>query len=597
MSLKLSFLKSGDASKDPTLADIGLGEIAINYNNLTPGIYFRVSDGNPLNDAITKITPAGAIASINLDGVVRIWDGTTISTVVHEVVNAPTFLAYKTVTDDALAIIGGNVSALTNKVGVLEGDQLQLLGDVTQIRNDLDGNIATTLQLTTDITDLKNLGISTGADLTVIQQTLATHAVDIGNNKTDIDQLSIDEQALTQRVSDNEVEIQILKGINIGTGLVQEMNDLTDVTTTGALHTPADNEVLTWDQTLSRWVPKPTNELPVTDSSDAATLNGDTTVTTPGWVQNAIALDISILDTALQTAITAGDAANTTQTTNLQTALQQNIDDLTLSDLDDTSVATPGNGEVLTWDNTGGNWVPAAIPSQARALEGLTNVNNALPVADEILKYISGEWDGIVGDLTVTPSPTEITLTSNLLPSTVSGVLPVVDGTNAGLMVPSDKTKLDGIDPSAGALLSTADRTKLDGLDANLSTIDLATPAPSNGDVLTFNGTDWAAATPVSTVDLASAPTATEVVVTSSAGTNATIAEVTVSTATTPIAGVIVPADKDKLNAIDPETAVQTSLLTDPTLATAGAHSGYFLLKTDAGVYEPGNISVLPDLP
>lgn len=60
-------------------------------------------------------------------------------------------------------------------------------------------------------------------------------------------------------------------------------------------------------------------------------------------------------------------------------------------------------------------------------------------------------------DLGNNPSPTGIEVTSS---SGSNTTLPVVDGVNAGLMVPGDKTKLDGV--ATGATANSADATLLD---------------------------------------------------------------------------------------------------------------------------------------
>ena len=104
-------------------------------------------------------------------------------------------------------------------------------------------------------------------------------------------------------------------------------------------------------------------------------------------------------------------------------------------------------------------------------------------------------------DITVTPAPTQVGVQSG---SGTVGNIPVADGTNAGVMSPADKTKLDNLSNIAGQNVGTVATSA--ALDALTDTADGST-AVENGDwaILTadeggreagiyfHNGTSWPA--------------------------------------------------------------------------------------------------------
>jgi uncharacterized protein YoxC len=622
MSLKISFLKSGVLSKDPLLTDLGLGEIAINYNDQSPGLYFRVSDGIPANDSIVKLSPQGQIAAVNLDGLVRIWDGLTASTIIHEVVNAPTFLAYKTATDASLTTISGDIATLTTQVTGLETDTTQLLNNYVSLRNDLDVNTAATTQLGVDIAAINTLGTSVQTDITNINNLLAGQRVDINNNAADINQNNIDITGVTARVSDNEVDIAALQAAVVGGGpLVHALNDLNDVTTTGGTHTPLDGEVLTWDNALSQWVPKTgLNPLVTAANNPAGDSTDDASVVTPAWVQNSVAADIATLDTALRAVITAGDTANTTQITNVQATLQANIDSQTLVDLDDTNIASPpGSDEVLTYDIGSGKWINKAIPSPARALEGLTNVNNAADLnGDALLRYDSGaatpEWNSVVPTFTVTPTATDITATN---PALEDLVIPAAVTGSAGLLSSADKATIDGLGTAASTdaadYATAAQGTNADSALQNLTgsnlgeLFDVDTTSASINQVLQYDGTEWKPGT----VSAGGGGTVTTVTGTGPVTiTNPTTTpEITINAATDSAAGIVQLADAAAITAgtagriVDAAqlqsavTSIGLNNLTDVTITPPTPGTKQFLISDGAGGWVNTSIASLPALP
>ena len=72
--------------------------------------------------------------------------------------------------------------------------------------------------------------------------------------------------------------------------------------------------------------------------------------------------------------------------------------DVALGGLNDVSVPSPANGEVLTWNAAGSEWVAAALPDAATiTLEELTDVDltTSAPVSGEVLGYNGTNWEPV----------------------------------------------------------------------------------------------------------------------------------------------------------------------------------------------------------
>jgi len=169
----------------------------------------------------------------------------------------------------------------------------------------------------------------------------------------------------------------------------------------------------------------------------------------------------------------SGDAGKFVRVNSGETGLEFAV--AGINDLSDVDTATnaPTNGQILNWNGT--NWVPTDAPS------GTTDISIARTANDVTVESSTG----------------------------TDGTIAAADSTNAGVMTAADKTKLDGI--AAGAEVNVqADWSETDtNSDAyiqnkptdltdlsqhnigELSDVDTTSTAPSNGDLFSFDGTNW----------------------------------------------------------------------------------------------------------
>ena len=193
-----------------------------------------------------------------------------------------------------------------------------------------------------------------------------------------------------------------------------------------------------------------------------------------------------------------------------------------LGDVDLTSSA-PTSGQFLKYD--GANWVPGSVVSSVdlaytpaassgtvtntagtdATIPAFTSTNAGLVGGSGggTVNYLraDGTWSAPPGDATdlgYTASATDGTVTSS---NGTDATVPLVTGTNAGLMAPGDKTKLDGIQAGAevnavdsvfgrtGTVVATEGDYSLD----QLGDVDLTTTPPTTGQILTYDGAGWVA--------------------------------------------------------------------------------------------------------
>ena len=193
-----------------------------------------------------------------------------------------------------------------------------------------------------------------------------------------------------------------------------------------------------------------------------------------------------------------------------------------LGDVDLTSSA-PTSGQFLKYD--GANWVPGSVVSSVdlaytpaassgtvtntagtdATIPAFTSTNAGLVGGSGggTANYLraDGTWSAPPGDATdlgYTASATDGTVTSS---NGTDATVPLVTGTNAGLMAPGDKTKLDGIQAGAevnavdsvfgrtGTVVATEGDYSLD----QLGDVDLTTTPPTTGQILTYDGAGWVA--------------------------------------------------------------------------------------------------------
>ena len=222
----------------------------------------------------------------------------------------------------------------------------------------------------------------------------------------------------------------------------------------------------------------------------------------------------------------------------------------------------------LYWDSTtgflmvwnGSSWVVAGVEN----LDDLKDVDTDGAVDGMVLAYDSGEWKPL--------SPAQLTVDVDLEYSkqTDKGIIlnsagddatiTAADTIYAGLMLPADKIKLDGIEPGAEENTVTSvfgrsgDVVATEG-DYDLGQLgDVDTAGASDGRVLGYSGGSWSPVDPASLsvdVDLGYTPAADKGTVTNTAGDDATIPLATGTNAGLSLNN-YTTADKDKLAGITP---------------------------------------------
>jgi len=248
-----------------------------------------------------------------------------------------------------------------------------------------------------------------------------------------------------------------------------DLNELNDVNITSV----QDKDYVMWDNATSRWI----NQAPQTQSINVMN-DVDTTTTAPtnGQTLKWDGLNWTPADDT-DTTYTAGTGLDLTGTT---FSLDSGID--LLSDVD-TSTTAPTNGQTLKWDGT--NWTPADDTGTAYTagtgldLTGTTfsldaelnelNDVNITSVQDK--DYVM--WDNATSRwINQAPQTMSINDLNDVDTSTTS---PVLD----------DYIAWDGANWST----KTPATVSLNDLD------DVTTTGQSSGDIIQYNGTNWALAT------------------------------------------------------------------------------------------------------
>jgi len=222
----------------------------------------------------------------------------------------------------------------------------------------------------------------------------------------------------------------------------------------------------------------------------------------------------------------------------------------------------------LYWDSTtgflmvwnGSTWVVAGVEN----LDDLADVDTAGAVDGMVLAYNSGEWKPL--------SPAQLTVDVDLEYSkqTDKGIIlnsagddatiTAADTIYAGLMLPADKIKLDGIEAGAEENTVTSVFGRVGDVVATEGDYDLGqlgdvdTAGASDGRVLGYSSGSWSPVDPASLsvdVDLGYTPAADKGTVTNTAGDDATIPLATGTNAGLSLNN-YTTADKDKLAGITP---------------------------------------------
>ena len=175
-----------------------------------------------------------------------------------------------------------------------------------------------------------------------------------------------------------------------------------------------------------------------------------------------------------------------------------------LSDLDDTDITNPSNGQVLTYDSTTSKWENAAIPSELPSQTGqsgkyLTTDGSNLSWA--AVSSGSSSLSGLTDTTITTPTDGQVLTYDNSTSKWInanSGVSSKADkvsnatnGNLAGLNASGNLTD-SGISATSVSTAVTNSHTH-----ANKTYLDkIPSSTGSNGDVLTSNGTTWSWASP-----------------------------------------------------------------------------------------------------
>lgn len=204
------------------------------------------------------------------------------------------------------------------------------------------------------------------------------------------------------------------------------LDDLTDV----AASTPADGQVLKWNNASSQWVPRADNsgialdDLSVTVNAEPSGA-GNLLYNNSSGVFTLTKPDLSPYATSasLATVATSGSYDDLTDTPSIPTAIED-LDNVTIQ-TDEQQLPELVDGQVLTWDDTAQYWTNAN--NTAIALGDLSVTANAVPSGDGAIDYdnTTGEFqfvppeiprdvnelndaDGLLsGPIIISVSPTE----------------------------------------------------------------------------------------------------------------------------------------------------------------------------------------------
>lgn len=293
---------------------------------------------------------------------------------------------------------------------------------------------------------------------------------------------------------------------------ITTINDLLDVDTVSI--TPDDNDVLTY--LSGEWVAQP---ISTNDQNLFQTIIGDDTFTTAG----------SPTDTLL----IAGGIGITTNVTAGAVTINNNIVSISdLSDVDTTSVS-PLVDQLLSWN--GSQWTPISL-----ILDDVADVDTTTipPIVDQTLSWDGSNWIPatlIIDDLADVDTTTIAPISGEVLawngsqwaPSSVAGGGEVNTGANVGSGTGGifrDKTgstinlrslisgtnitvtqNADDITISVNGLSTVAtsgdyndliNTPSIPSVIDDLGDVDTTTIAPTNGQVLTWNGSQWTPETP-----------------------------------------------------------------------------------------------------
>jgi hypothetical protein len=143
-------------------------------------------------------------------------------------------------------------------------------------------------------------------------------------------------------------------------------------------------------------------------------------VSVAGKIGGASGTDVEVGDSYFATADNAGgtQAAVGASWTVVQGNITGSIGVSGLDDVGDVNAPSPSNGDVLTWDDTPGEWVPAAPTGGSNALDDLTDVDTTGVADGDVLTFDSGSGDWVPAAPTGgSGGPVEFIGTTNTLTS------------------------------------------------------------------------------------------------------------------------------------------------------------------------------------
>ncbi len=232
------------------------------------------------------------------------------------------------------------------------------------------------------------------------------------------------------------------------------LSGLTDLNVTS----PADGHMLVYDATSSKWV--------------NVVISGDVTIDETG----AVAIGGSKVVSSMIAAdtIVAGDIATSAVTT------AEILDGTIL--LEDLGQNSCTDGQILSWDNTGGAWVCSA--SGSANLSGLSDLNVTSPADGHMLVYdaTSSKWVNVVisGDVTIDETGAV----------TIGGSKVVSSMIAADTIVAGD--------------IATSAVTTAEILDGTILLEDLGQNSCTDGQILSWDNTggEWVCSAPATSSDL-----------------------------------------------------------------------------------------------
>lgn len=300
------------------------------------------------------------------------------------------------------------------------------------------------------------------------------------NDLTDVDTTGITIGQVLQYDGSGFVPLTITD--QVGATILNELGDV-DTSTTA----PTNGDALVFDGT--NFVPQAVSgggASVISDLTDVDTtgvaLNNVLKYDGTNWVDGTIAYSEVTGTPTLATVATSGSYNDLSD----QPTIPVNINDL--GDVDTTGITS---GQVLQYNGT--NFIAATVSAGgASVISDLTDVDITGVALNNVLKYDGTNWvDGSIAYSEVTGTPTLATVATSGAYSDLSGTPTLSTVATSGSY--NDLTNR----PSLSVVATTGDYTNLINTPTipsvldNLGDVDTTTTAPTNGDALIFDGTNF----------------------------------------------------------------------------------------------------------